>query len=293
MTPLRIATRGSALARWQANHVAELLAPHAVEIVIVRTEGDRNDTASLQQIGGLGVFTKEVQLAVLRNEADCAVHSLKDLPTGTTSELTLAAVPRRGPVSDVLVSRRFARCDDLPIGARIATGSARRRAMLMYHRPDLQLVDIRGNVDSRLRKLDDEPLDGLILAEAGLVRLNLADRIAERLDTTWMVPAVGQGALGIECRSDDEKTLALLQRLNHMPTYHAVNAERAFLHALGGGCQVPIGANAIVAEDQLTLTGCVLNLNGTHCKSSSRTGPASQATDIGQALAADLPIYST
>lgn len=262
-------------------------------MVIVRTEGDRNETASLQQIGGLGVFTKEVQLTVLRRDAECAVHSLKDLPTDPTPGLTLAAVPPRGPVCDVLVSTRHTCFDQLPAGARIATGSARRRAMLKFRRPDLQLVDIRGNVDSRLRKLDDEQLDGLILAEAGLVRLGRADRITERLDPTWMVPAVGQGALGIECRSDDEPTLAVLQPLNHRPSFLAVSAERAFLHALGGGCQVPIGANAIVIDDRLTLTGCVLSLAGRRCKTQSLSGPADEAVNIGRALAAELPIYAT
>lgn len=285
MTPLRIATRGSALARWQAEHIAGLLAPHPTELVVVRTEGDRAANASLQEIGGLGVFTKEVQLAVLRNEADLAVHSLKDLPTELTPGLMLAAVPQRGPVADVLVSHRHASFDSLPQRARIATGSARRRAMIMHRRPDLQLIDIRGNVDTRLRILIDEQLDGIILAEAGLQRLGLTHHITERLDTSWMMPAIGQGALGIECRAEDEKTKQILLPLNHPQSHAAVTAERAFLNALGGGCQVPIGAFSQITDSELIITGCVLSNDGSNQRVFTQTGPITSAESLGQSLA--------
>lgn len=285
MTPLRIATRGSALARWQAEHVAALLSPCPTELVIIRTEGDRAPQASLQEIGGLGVFTKEVQHAVLRNDADLAVHSLKDLPTEPTPGLTLAAVPKRGPVADVFVSTRHDTLDSVPLGGRIATGSARRRALLRHRRPDLQMVDIRGNVDSRLKKLDEEQLDGLVLAEAGLQRLGLISSITERLDLRWMVPAVGQGALGIECRSNDDATIRLLQPLNDSASRAAVIAERAFLHALSGGCQVPIAALGQVHDRTLTLVGCVLSDDGKSRRDATVQGDADQAEMIGVRLA--------
>lgn len=285
MKPLRIATRGSALARWQADYVARLLAPNPVEVVIVRTEGDAAPDASLTVIGGQGVFTKEIQVAVLRGAADIAVHSLKDLPTEPVDGLILAAVPTRGPTGDVLVSTRHQSIDSLPTGARIATGSVRRRALLKHRRPDLQLIDIRGNVDTRLRKLEDEHLDGLILAEAGLSRLGLTSHITEKLDPFWMVPAVGQGALGIECRIDDDRTRNLLQPLDDARSHATVAAERSFLRCLGGGCQVPIGANAAVIQNQLTLHGCILTLDGILRKDGDESGPIDQGEVIGRKLA--------
>jgi len=289
MTPLRIATRGSALARWQAEHVAKLLAPHPVDLVIVQSEGDSAPDASLTIIGGKGVFTKEIQSAVLRGDADIAVHSLKDLPTEPVDGMILAAVPKRGPTGDVLVSSRHFGFDQLPHGARIATGSVRRRALLKHRRPDLRLVDIRGNVDTRLRKLVEEDLDGLILAEAGLQRLGLSQRITEILDVGWMIPAVGQGALGIECRTDDSATVAQLKPLDDLPSHLAITAERAFLRALGGGCQVPIGALARVSDNQLEIRGCVLSIDGSKRKDASTTGPISAAEQLGHQLADNFP----
>jgi hydroxymethylbilane synthase len=232
MTSLRIATRGSKLALWQAQHIAEglrpIVAPALVELVIVQTTGDRVQDRSLGVIGGQGVFTKEIQHALLDGRADLAVHSLKDLPTEPVDGLVVAAVPPRASTADALISPRFLRFDALPHGARIATGSSRRRAQILNQRPDLELVDIRGNVDTRLRKLEDGNLDGLILAAAGLDRLGLSSRITEILSDEWMLPAVGQGALGLECRSDDKVTLAAIQQLNHQATFQAVTAERAF-----------------------------------------------------------------
>ncbi len=263
MTPLRLGTRGSPLALWQAHHVrdrlAPLAAPRPVELVLIETQGDRVRDRPLAQIGGDGLFTKEIQNALLDGRADVAVHSLKDLPTLPVEGLDLAAVPPRGPVGDVLVSRRHRRFDDLPTGAVVATSSLRRRSQLLHRRPDLRIESVRGNVETRLRKLDEQGLDAIILAEAGLVRLGLAANITEVLDRAWMLPAVGQGALGLECRADDAETLRLLAPLNDPATRACVLAERALLRGLGGGCLVPIGALGTVAGETLHLRAAVLS----------------------------------
>jgi hydroxymethylbilane synthase len=296
---LRIGTRGSRLALWQANHVAALLGPLAgscrVEIIEIQTVGDQVRDAPLPQIGGEGVFTKEIQRELLAGSIDVAVHSLKDLPTIAVQGLLLAAVPVRGPTGDVFVSHRCRTFDGLPAGAVVATSSLRRRAQALHRRPDLRLVDIRGNVETRLRKLSEEraggvsPLmDGLILALAGLERLGLADAIAEVLDPQWMLPAVGQGALGLECRAGDRDTLDLVQQLNHQPTRQAVLAERSFLRTLQGGCQVPIGAAATVADDTLTLRGVVLPPDGSRRVEGVVSGSSSDAESLGCQLASDL-----
>jgi hydroxymethylbilane synthase len=268
MKSIRIGTRGSPLALWQARHTQERLqqlpeAP-AVELVIIETQGDRDAHASLARIGGEGVFTKAIQDAVLAGKADVAVHSMKDLPTALVPGLTLAAVPPRASVFDALVSHKHRRFDDLPKGARVATGSLRRRAQLLYRRPDLHLTDMRGNIDTRLRKLSEMALDGLILAEAGLSRLGIQSHISELLSVEWMLPAVGQGALGLECRSDDHETSALVARLDDYPSRQGVLAERAVLRALGGGCQVPLGVHSQCAMDrgEILLTGAVLSADG-------------------------------
>ncbi len=231
------------------------------------------------------MFTKEIQNALLAEAVDVAVHSLKDLPTTKIEGLILAAVPERGPTFDVFVSRRFPRFDDLPPGAVLATSSLRRRAQVLHHRPDLKLIDIRGNVDTRLRKLDEQGLDGILLAQAGLVRLGRAAEITEILDAAWMLPAVGQGALGLECRIADTDTHTLLQHLNDRSTYRAVLAERALLRGLGGGCQVPIGANTRIAGEHLVLQGVVLPPDGSSRVASSLDGPASESEDVGKRLA--------
>jgi len=291
-SPLRIGTRSSRLALWQANHVADALrplaAPRLVELVPIQTTGDQVRDVPLSQLGGIGVFTKEIQRALLDNSADVAVHSLKDLPTIPVAGVTLAAVPPRGPTADVFLSRGYAHFDDLPAGGRIATGSMRRRAQILYHRPELQLVDIRGNVDTRLRKLEDDGLDGLILAQAGLHRLGLDAAIRHIMDPAWMLPAVGQGALGLECRSDDTATGALLHALEDLPTRQAVAAERAMLFALGGGCLVPIGALGTVAGEMLTLRGVVLDTRGSERIDGTIVGHASDADSLGRRLADDL-----
>jgi hydroxymethylbilane synthase len=292
MTPLRIGTRGSPLALWQANHVADLLRPRAaprpVELVLIQTTGDRIQDRPLAQIGGDGLFTKEIQRALLAGNADVAVHSLKDLPTIPVEGLVLAAVPRRGPAGDAFVSRRHRTFEGLPPGAVVGTSSLRRRAQVLHRRPDLRLVEMRGNVETRLRKLDEQGLDALVLAQAGLERLGLGSAITELLDPAWMLPAVGQGALGLECRADDRETLGLLQALNDVPSRQAVLAERALLRALGGGCLVPIGAAARVEGDTLTLRGAVLRPDGRERVTGQAEGPAAEAEALGRRLAEDL-----
>jgi hydroxymethylbilane synthase len=242
--PLRLGTRASPLARWQAEWVAAQLARHgvAVTLVPITTTGDRDQRGPVAQIGGQGLFTKEIQRAVLQHEADLAVHSLKDLPTEAVPGLVLAAVPPRAACGDVLVCRAASGLDTLPQGAVVGTGSIRRRAQLWHVRPDLQMRDIRGNVDTRLRKLSDGEFDALVLAEAGLTRLQLADRITQRLPRDVMLPAVGQGALGLECRADDAATQAALKLLDDPPSHACVLAERALLAALRAGCLAPVGA---------------------------------------------------
>lgn len=289
MNPLRIGTRGSPLALWQARHVADrlrpLTGPRPVELVEIETVGDRVRDVALTQIGGDGVFTKEIQRALLSGVVDVAVHSLKDLPTAFVAGLTLAAVPERGPTGDVFVARKHRRFDDLPPGAVVGTSSLRRRSQSLNRRPDLQLVNLRGNVETRLRKLDDQNLGAIVLAEAGLRRLGLESAITELLDPQWMLPAVGQGALGLECRTDDATTLALLDQLNHIPTRQAILAERALLRGLGGGCLVPIGASSRVESEKLMLRGVVLSPDGKQRVVAEHSGAASEAEVIGQQLA--------
>jgi hydroxymethylbilane synthase len=285
---LRLGTRGSPLALWQANHVAALLRPAPVELVVIETTGDQVRDRPLSQIGGDGLFTKEIQHAVLENRADVAVHSLKDLPTLPVDGLVLAAVPPRGPTGDAFVSLRHRAFAALPQGARIASSSLRRRAQLKYRRPDLRLVDIRGNVETRVRKLAEQELDAIILAQAGLERLGLAASITEILDPEWMLPAVGQGALGLECRSDDRSTRSLLEQLDDHATSQAVRAERSLLRALGGGCQVPIGATTKIIGNRLSLRGVVLPPDGSRRVLAEVTGPMLDAEALGQRLARDL-----
>lgn len=292
MKPLRIGTRGSRLALWQANFVADQLraAGPAIAIVIVEIEtaGDQVRDVPLPNIGGEGVFTKEIQRALLAGAVDVAVHSLKDLPTAPASGLVLTAVPKRGPSGDAFVSHRFRGFDELAQGATVATSSLRRQSQALYRRPDLRLVNIRGNVETRLRKLAEDPLDALILAQAGLERLGLATAITELLDPTWMLPAVGQGALGLECREDDAASRSVVAPLDDATTHTAVLAERALLRSLGGGCQVPIGASAAVRDGSLRLRAAVLAPDGRQRLEAEQEGPAEHAESIGQQLAGRL-----
>ena len=314
--PIRIATRASRLAMWQAEHVRELLkcaAPErVVEIVPLSTIGDRDKTEALTRLGGdsgTGVFTREIQAALLDGRADVAVHSLKDLPTEPVDGLTLAAVPPRGSIFDVLVlpsgrvgSGEWGVESDslqmlstlhsaLPTAARIGSGSPRRRAQLLHHRPDLLFIEARGNVETRLRKLDEGQFDALVLAEAGLIRLELSGRISVPLHPPFMLPAVGQGALGIECRSDDQSTLEALVRLIDRATLHAVLAERTVLSTLRAGCHAPLGVWTRPQGDSLRLMAVVLSLDGVQRFESERLAPVASDSDaiaLGGAVAEDL-----
>lgn len=286
---MRLGTRASALARWQAEWVASELARFGVrsELVFIATQGDRA-TEPLGAIGGQGVFTKEIQRALLAGTVDLAVHSLKDLPTEPVPGLTLAAVPSRESNRDVLVVREPGSLATLPAGARIGTGSLRRRAQLLYARPDLEILEIRGNVDTRLRKLDAGQYDALVLAEAGLRRLGWAERITEVLPLTLMLPAVGQGALGIETRTDAALTRRCLGWLDDAATRSAVLAERAVLAQLRAGCHAPVGAWGRLAEGVLQLDAVVLSSDGTARLAAAGTGPADQPERLGEQIAQQL-----
>lgn len=289
---LKLGTRGSPLALWQANHIAALLrpvvSPRAVELVLIETHGDRDQATALAAMGGFGVFTKAIQNALLDGRADVAVHSLKDLPTIPEPLLELVAVPPRGPTADAFVSRKHTRFDDLPEGATVGTSSLRRRAQVLNRRPDLKLLDLRGNVETRLRKLDEQNLDAIILAEAGLVRLGLADRITELLDSSWMLPAVGQGAIGLECRAADAGAKRAVGVLRCPDTFARVQAERAMLYALGGGCLVPIGTTSKVLDGVLTVRGAVLTVDGKRRVVATHSGLADAPLAVGQELAGML-----
>ncbi|HEY2154230.1 MAG TPA: hydroxymethylbilane synthase, partial [Isosphaeraceae bacterium] len=250
---IRIGTRGSPLARWQAEWVADRLrAAHpglAVELVEIKTHGDRDRNSPLASIGGAGLFTKEIQRALVEGAVEVAVHSLKDLPTEGPANLTLGAIPGREEVADALIAPRHGTFDALPPGARVGTGSLRRRAMLLHARPDLDVVGIRGNVETRLDKATSGELDAVVLAEAGLRRLGLERHITDRLAAPAFLPAVGQGALGVECRLDDKTTLELLAPLDDPEARRAVLAERRVLAELEGGCLIPMAALGRDTED--------------------------------------------
>jgi hydroxymethylbilane synthase len=274
--PLTIASRGSQLALWQARWVSAQLTAlgHECLIEIVKTTGDKITDVPLAKIGGKGLFTKEIEEALLDGRADLAVHSLKDLPTELPGGLALAAVPEREDPHDAVVGRKLA---DLPAGATVGTSSLRRAAQLRRLRPDLIIESIRGNLGTRLRKLDEGQYAAIVLAAAGLKRLGWAGRIAQILPAEAMCPAVGQGALAIETRASGAGWDAC-----------AVAAERAFLRALGGGCQVPIGAYATVNGEQLHLAGLVIAPDGSAVVRAERDGPASEAENIGAALGAEV-----
>lgn len=287
---LRLGTRASPLARWQADWVAGELRALGCQVMLVplSTRGDQERAAPLGAIGGQGVFTKELQRALLDDEIDLAVHSLKDLPTDVVDGLDLAAVPPRASSADVLVARRARSLDELPRRAKVGTGSLRRRAQLWYVRPDLELLEIRGNVDTRLRKLGEGQYDALVLAQAGLERLGLTGQITQVLPDELMLPAVGQGALGIEIRSADTELRQTLAPLDAPYTRAAVTAERAMLAALRAGCLAPVGAKAEVLADELRLRGVVLSGDGERRLFAERCGPPHNASSLGCQLAEDL-----
>jgi len=263
---LVIGTRGSALALWQAEFVQAALMKRYrslnVELKIIKTKGDKILDQSLSKIGDKGLFTREIENALLDGRVDVAVHSLKDLPTETPEGLTITAITRREKVNDVLISKKWKSLADLPEGAVIATGSLRRTAQLKHLRPDLEIVDIRGNLNTRMKKFDKSKWDGMMLAYAGVKRLGWEDRIAQVIPTDLILPAVGQGALGIEIRENDKETARYTASLHHEVTAAAAWAERALLHELEGGCQVPIGAFARMEKDQLLLDAMVSSIDG-------------------------------
>lgn len=284
---MRLGTRGSKLAKWQAEWVAGELhrLGHLVEVIEIATSGDLQQVVAIEEIGTRGVFTKEIQRALLQDEVDVAVHSLKDLPTEPVEGLILAAVPQRESTADAIVSRRSAILDDLPAHARVGTGSLRRQAQLRHVRPDIQVADLRGNVDTRLRKLDEGQFDAIVLAEAGLRRLGLADRISQVLSIDVMLPAVGQGALGIECRADDVNTQTILAELNDPSTRAAVTAERALLERLRGGCMAPVGALGRMTGPRLELSAVVLSADGSRRLAASEVARPTEAEAIGVQVA--------
>lgn len=296
--PIRVATRGSNLALWQANHIAERLrrevAQRDVELVRVSTTGDLDRTAPLSRLGSFGVFTREVQRAVLDDRADLAVHSLKDLPTESVGGLVLAAVPARESRFDVLVlppdvaDVDNADVSSLPEHTRIGTGSLRRRAQILHARPDVTLLDVRGNVETRLEKLAERRFDALILAEAGLRRLSLERHIACVLGPPLMYPAVGQGALGIECRSEDDEIRSLLETINDPPTHAAILAERSLLATLRAGCHAPLGVCTDREGDALTLEAVVLSKDGRQRLHADADGTIKDPEALGRRVAEEL-----
>ncbi len=260
MTTLRIATRSSQLARWQANRIADLLRNGQeieVELVFISTQGDEHRDVPIHSLGGIGVFVKEVQQAVIDQRADIAVHSAKDLPSTTATGLILAAIPERADVRDVLIGSRL---DDIRDGGVVATGSVRRRTQLRALRPDLQFAELRGNIDTRIQRAKD--FDAIVLAAAGLDRLGRAETIAQRLDVDAMMPQVGQGALAVECRSDDSATIERLLKIDNVKHHRCVDAERAFLAGIGGGCDAPVGAYATMHGDEFSLDAIIANTSG-------------------------------
>jgi hydroxymethylbilane synthase len=285
---LRIGTRGSLLAKWQAEFVRKQLfqaTGFEAEIVIIKTAGDKMQQAPLTQIGGKGVFIKELEEALLDETIDLAVHSVKDVPTETPSRLCFPAVCRRDDVRDCLVSANGAALANLRQGARVGTSSLRRQAQLRHIRPDLDIRELRGNVDTRLRKVESGEYDAIVLAKAGLDRLGLSQRITEILSPDLCMPAVGQGAIAVETRLKDTEAADALAKLDDAETRTAIIAERALLGALHGGCQVPIGAWARVERGELLLEACVCSVDGVHYVKQRATAPLEQAAQLGEHMA--------
>jgi hydroxymethylbilane synthase len=293
MSTLVVATRGSALAMWQANHVKARLEADdpelRVTLLVLKTKGDKILDVPLSQVGGKGLFVKEIEEALLRKDAQLAVHSMKDVPAELEPGLVLSAVSAREDAHDVLISKGNLRLAELPQGAHVGTSSLRRVCQLRAQRPDLKISALRGNVDTRLRKLDEGEYDAIVLAAAGLIRLGHGDRISERLAFDVSLPAIGQGALGLETRADDPDTIARVRRVLHDETTAAcVTAERAFLARMHGGCQTPIAAHATLVQGTLQLEGLVGHTDGTKILRSGTTGAPASAAALGKALAEEL-----
>ncbi len=287
MSDIRIGTRGSMLARWQAEHVKERLTAlgHEVSLVVITTTGDRVLDRRLESVGGKGAFLKEIEEGLEARQVDLAVHSLKDVPTVLPDGLELCAILERADPRDALLSSG-AGLDDLPRGATVGTTSLRRQAQLRAVRPDLSLADLRGNVDTRIRRLREGRFDAILLAMAGLVRLGRADEVTEPLDPRRFIPAPGQGAIALECRADDAAVREAVASLDHPSTKRRVTAERAFLAALGGGCNVPLGAHAFEDGESLELIGLVARIDGSEVLRGERRG--AEAEEVGRSLAEEL-----
>ena len=285
---LVIATRESPLALWQAKYVQSCLKEKFPELDVqllgLTTKGDKILDVTLSKIGGKGLFVKELEAAMLEGKAQIAVHSLKDMPTVLPEGLCLTAVTKRANAGDAFVSNKYASIETLPQGAVLGTSSLRRKAQLLSARPDLKIVDLRGNVDTRLRKLDDGQMDAIILAAAGLTRLGYTDRIREIIPHNFCLPAVGQGALAIECRTDNTEVRAMLNFLNDQPTKQATDAERAFLGLIEGGCQVPIGVHAVTEGDAVSIEAIIASLDGSTVLRDTIRGQAVNAAELGKEL---------
>jgi hydroxymethylbilane synthase len=288
MANLRIGSRGSQLALWQANHVAALLREqgHGVEIEIIKTTGDKILDVALAKVGTKGMFTKEIEEALADRRVDLAVHSLKDVPTELQPEFVLAAIMKREDPRDAFISVKYAALEDLPRGAKVGTSSLRRQCQLKAVRPDLEIFPLRGNVDTRLRKLESGEYDAIILASAGVHRLGLDKHVRSRISPEVMCPAVGQGALAIEARAGDRETLGHLAFLNHGDTRLAVECERALLGSMGGGCQVPIGAFAEKSSGGLLLRAMVGRPDGSEVLREQAQG--NDPEQLGRAIAQKL-----
>lgn len=283
-----IGTRQSLLALWQSNHIADRIRkqyPNCnVTLKKIVTKGDRILDVPLAKIGGKGLFTKELETALFDGEIDLAVHSLKDMPTQLPPGLVLTAITERANAGDAFVSNKYNRIEDLPQGATIGTSSLRRRAQILAVRPDLKIIDLRGNVDTRIKKLDEGNMEGIILAAAGLQRLGYGDRIKEIIPKEYCLPAVGQGALAIETRADDEVVRDMLSFLNDEPTKQATDAERAFLGLVEGGCQVPIGVYAEVTGENINIEAIIASLDGKTILRDTIKGSAQESVSLGKSL---------
>ena len=290
--PIKIGTRGSKLALWQANWVQSVLKQkspsQAVELITIKTQGDKILDVPLAKVGGKGLFVKEIEQALLARRIDIAVHSMKDMPADIPEGLSIGAIPERENPLDVFISRSGAGFNELVGGSVIGTSSLRRSAQLHYARPDMVTQPIRGNLDTRLKKLESENFDALVLAAAGVKRLNLEHKITEYLNPELMLPAIGQGALCIEIRKDDSIVGPLVAALDHAATRAAVTGERAFLNRLEGGCQIPIAGYGRISENQFTLTGLVAEVDGTRVIKGEKSGPLDASTSIGIELAEEL-----
>lgn len=289
MRNLVIGSRGSELALWQTNFVKTALEKNfpdlKLEIKIIKTTGDKMLDVALSKIGDKGLFTKQIENALLSKEIDLAVHSLKDLQTVQPEGLCIGAISKRETPNDVLIGKKYQTIDELPKNAKVATGSLRRRSQLLHYRPDLEIFEMRGNVPSRIAKFDESDLDAMILAFAGIHRLNLDERISQIIPFEIMLPAVGQGAMAIEVREDEAELKEILRIINDAETEFCATAERAFLRSLEGGCQVPIGANAIIENNKMHLEGFVGSLSGKTNLRERITGKKSEAEHLGQRLA--------